>query len=169
MLSIEGKTFIRWKHHWCCGQINDNWTNPTGRSGKAVALLSRKDAHNTTFANGARRNSCLITVALLLLPKWEKQSSFVFFFCAVKLVSYFGSTVITSMSISTVCLMLIQFSGKKKIHRKKCEGRPPVFKNGESGHPRPPPVGDAPGECCDSDSVTFTCLFISTYVDSFAS
>ena len=55
------------------GQISDNYTNRKGRTGRAVAMLSRKHAYNTSFVIGPMCNSCLITVALLLLPKWGNK------------------------------------------------------------------------------------------------
>ena len=70
------------------GQISDNQTNPTGRTGRKLASLFRKLAHNTPFVFGPRHNSCLITVELLLLRNWERQCSFAFF-GAVKLTSSF--------------------------------------------------------------------------------
>ena len=44
-----------------------------------LALLSRKHAHKTSFVFGPNRSS--FPIALLLLPKWEKQGSFIFCCC----------------------------------------------------------------------------------------
>ena len=49
------------------------------RADHSHCCLAKKNAHKTPFVFGLRRNSCLITVALLLLPKRKKQSFFAFF------------------------------------------------------------------------------------------
>ena len=84
----------------------------SGRYDCALASLSRKHAHNTQFAFDPRRSSCFITVALLLLPIWEKQSPRAPSFGAQNFI--FSGRLFISMNSCIIRLILIKFSAKKK-------------------------------------------------------
>ena len=119
-------------------------------------MVERAGQSHCFIANTlTKRHLCLVETITAASLLWHYccyqsgRSKVPLFFCCcffVSLISSFGSILFISMSIFIVCLMLMQFSAKKKDDWivKSAGVDPPGFKKWGGQDPPDPPVGDAP-------------------------